>query len=327
MAKSRHNAPLRVAIAKKWSTRSGCGKIVFGIFGADISQRKTAAVARKGVAMGKVLLPALLAVLISACAANAVELQSSSDPTDNPFGMGAFAAPEGVTKDKWRKIKADILAELPKLTKCQSNLDECTSTVRKFEEIVKEAERHEGLAKISFINSLINALIDYEPDRNQWGVADQWTAPFVNKKGAFETGHGDCEDYALAKYVALRQAGVRSEDVRVALVHDNAVRADHAILVVRYDKRWLVLDNRWDKLVEDKELTQFKPLAVVDAGGVTVLAKTVHLEWQGRAGGGPKASSDEQHRIVSAAAHSDVQSMRVGSQFVPSLHRTKQIYC
>ena len=148
--------------------------------------------------MGKVFLPALLAVLISACAANAIELRSSSDPTDNPFGMGEFAAPEGMTKDKWRKIKADILAELPKLTKCQSNLDGCTSTDRKFEEIVKEAEKHDALAKIAFINAIINALIDYEPDRSQWGVADQWTAPFVNKKGAFETGHGDCEDYALA---------------------------------------------------------------------------------------------------------------------------------
>ena len=227
--------------------------------------------------MGKVFLPALLAVLISACAASAIELRSSNDPIDSPFGMSQVAVPEGVTKDKWKKIKADILAELPKLTKCQSNLDECTSTVRKFEEIVKEAERLEGLAKISFVNAVINALIDYEPDRSQWGVADQWTAPFLNKKGAFETGHGDCEDYALAKYVALRQAGVRSEDVRVALVHDNAVRVDHAILVVRYDKRWLVLDNRWDKLVEDKELTQFKPLAVVDAGGVTVLAKQFTL--------------------------------------------------
>ena len=105
------------------------------------------------------------------------------------------------------------------------------------------------------------------------GVADQRTAPFVNKKGAFETGHGDCEDYALAKYVVLRQAWVRSEDVRMVLVHDHAVRVDHAILAVRYDKRWLILDNRWDKLVEDKELRQFKPLAIIDAGGATLLAK------------------------------------------------------
>jgi predicted transglutaminase-like cysteine proteinase len=169
------------------------------------------------------------------------------------------------------------LAELPKLTKCQTNLDGCTSTDRKFGDIVKEVESRDGLAKIAFINATINALIDYEPDRSQWGVADQWTAPFVNKKGAFETGYGDCEDYALAKYVALRQAGVRPEDVRVVLVHDYAVRVDHAILAVRHDKRWLILDNRWDKLVEDKELTQFKPLAVVDAGGVTVLAKQFTL--------------------------------------------------
>jgi predicted transglutaminase-like cysteine proteinase len=223
--------------------------------------------------MGKVL-PALLVVLISACAANAIELRPSNDPTDQPFGMAGFAAAEGVTKDKWRKIKADISSELPKLTKCHSNLDECsTSTVRKFEEIVKVAETQGGLAKIAFINAVINAMIDYESDRAQWGVADEWTLPFVNKKGAFETGHGDCEDYALGKYVALRQAGVRAEDVRMVLVHDYAVGVDHAILTVRYDKRWLILDNRWDKLVEDKELTQFKALAAVDGGGVTTVTK------------------------------------------------------
>jgi predicted transglutaminase-like cysteine proteinase len=227
--------------------------------------------------MSKSLLATLLAVVVSAGAANAIELRSSSDPAGHPFGMAEFASPEGITKDKWRKIKADILAELPKLTKCQTNLDGCTGTNRKFADIVREAEGHEGLAKIALINAVINALIDYEPDRSQWGVADQWTAPFVNKKGAFETGHGDCEDYALAKYVALRQAGVRSEDVRMVLVHDHAVRVDHAILAVRHDQRWLILDNRWDRLVEDKELRQFKPLAVIDAGGVTLLAKQFTL--------------------------------------------------
>jgi len=227
--------------------------------------------------MRKALVSTLLAVFFSASGANAIELRSSNDPADHPFGMAEFAAPEGVTNDHWRQIKADILAELPKLTKCQANLDKCTSTEQRFADIVREAESQEGLAKIALINATINALIDYEPDRSQWGVADKWTAPFVNRKGAFETGHGDCEDYALAKYVALRQAGVPSEDVRMVLVHDNAVRADHAILAVRYDKRWLILDNRWDNLVEDKELTQFKPLAVIDAAGVTVLAKQFTL--------------------------------------------------
>jgi predicted transglutaminase-like cysteine proteinase len=224
-----------------------------------------------------IIVALVLALAPSSQRASAIELRPANDKVDHPFGMAAFAAPDGVNKDKWRKIKAEILSELPKLTKCQANLDECTSTNRKFAEIVKEAESQEGLARIALINAVINALIDYEPDRDQWGVADQWTPPFINKKGAFETGHGDCEDYALAKYVALRQAGVRSEDVRMVLVHDYAVRADHAVLAVRYDKHWLILDNRWDKLVEDKELKQFKPLAIVDAGGVTLLAKQFTL--------------------------------------------------
>ena len=148
--------------------------------------------------MGKVLLTTLLVVLVSAGAANAIELRSPDDPAGHPFGLTGFVAPEGVTKDKWQKIKADILSELPKLTRCQTNLDVCAGTDRKLADIVREAESQEGLAKIALINAVINALIDYEPDRSQWGIADQWTAPFVNKKGAFETGHGDCEDYALS---------------------------------------------------------------------------------------------------------------------------------
>ena len=219
----------------------------------------------------------VLALAASAQGASAMELRPADGLADHPFDMVEFAAPDGVNKNQWRQIKADILSELPKLAKCQANLDECTSSSRKFAEIVKEAESQEGLGKVALINAVINALIDYEPDRNQWGVADQWTAPFINKKGAFETGHGDCEDYALAKYVALRQAGVRSEDVRMVLVHDYAVRVDHAILAVRYDKRWLILDNRWDKLVEDNELKQFKPLAIIDAAGATLLAKQFTL--------------------------------------------------
>jgi predicted transglutaminase-like cysteine proteinase len=239
--------------------------------------------------MGKFLVRAfLLLVLFPVCSANAIELQASKDPTDHPFGMAEFAAPEGLTKDEWRQIKSDILAELPKLTRCQANLDQCTSTEQRFADIVREAGSQDGLAKIALINATINALIDYEPDRNQWGVADKWTAPFLNKKGAFETGHGDCEDYALAKYVALRQAGMRSEDVRMVLVQDNAVRADHAILAVRYDKLWLILDNRWDKLVEDKELVQFKPLAIVDANGVTLLAKQFTLSSKMAPSAGPQ---------------------------------------
>ena len=81
----------------------------------------------------------------------------------------------------------------------------------------------------------------------------------------------------LAKYAALHQAGVPDENLRMVLVRDNAVHADHAVLAVRHDRRWLVLDNRWNKLFEDKELKQFKPLFVVERDGVKLLYKRFRL--------------------------------------------------
>ena len=39
-----------------------------------------------------------------------------------------------------------------------------------------------------------------------------------------KTGTGDCEDYAVARYVALREAGVTDDDLRLMIVHDRQVR-------------------------------------------------------------------------------------------------------
>ena len=40
---------------------------------------------------------------------------------------------------------------------------------------------------------------------------------------------------------------------------------------------WLILDNRWNKLFEDKELKQFKALFVVERDGIKLLYKRFRL--------------------------------------------------
>jgi hypothetical protein len=52
---------------------------------------------------------------------------------------------------------------------------------------------------------------------------------------------------------------------------------DHAVLAVNHDGKWLILDNRWDRLYEDKHLKQFKPLMAVDADGVHYLNKMFRI--------------------------------------------------
>ena len=101
----------------------------------------------------------------------------------------------------------------------------------------------------------------------QWGVPDHWSAPLET----LSTGHGDCEDYAIAKYVALKAAGVAEEEVKLVVVEDTLAREEHAIVAVRLEGRWTILDNRWLALAHDDEVRQTVPLFVLDESGARYL--------------------------------------------------------
>ena len=81
--------------------------------------------------------------------------------------------------------------------------------------------------------------IPYRDDMANWHQVDYWATPdeFLRKGG-------DCEDYAIAKYFALRAAGWQAEDLRVMLSHRRGDLVGHAYLIVHLADGWLVLDNR-----------------------------------------------------------------------------------
>src|SRR6185369_9020676 len=79
-------------------------------------------------------------------------------------------------------------------------------------------------------------------------------------------------DYAIAKYVALRAAGVAREDLQLVLVRDRAVRQDHAVLAARLDGHWLILDNRFSALKDDFEASNLTPLFAINHDGVHLFA-------------------------------------------------------
>jgi len=192
--------------------------------------------------------------------------------SEEPFGLFTFVAPDSLVWFKWRKVADDIRAEEPALMRCLADATTCSRAVGRFVEIVKEAREHEGRVRLNFVNQRVNNAIRYTSDMTQWGTADEWSAPLASGKGSFETGLGDCEDYAIAKYVALRTAGVPAKQLRVLLVRDNIARLDHAVLAANEDGHWFVLDNRWTAAVEDNDVRRFTPLFALDDQGVKLLA-------------------------------------------------------
>ena len=70
------------------------------------------------------------------------------------------------------------------------------------------------------------------------------------------------------KYVALLEAGIAEDDVSVVILHNLAGDEDHAVVAVRLDGNWVVLDNRWFTLVEDFEMRRVVPLFVLNHDGI-----------------------------------------------------------
>jgi predicted transglutaminase-like cysteine proteinase len=159
-------------------------------------------------------------------------------------------------------------AEAKLIAGCREAPDNCKSpAARRFLAVVAEAKGQTGQARIGTINRAINGAIRYVSDMAQHGVADKWSSPLTS----LGSGQGDCEDYAIAKYAALREAGVAVDDLRLVLVRDR-VAGDHAVLAVRHAGRWLVLDNRHSILADTGELPQFTPLFAIDHQGVKLFA-------------------------------------------------------
>ena len=183
------------------------------------------------------------------------------------FGLFAFRAPEGMLWRKWRGIEADIAKEHTVLEHCRTNPEGCPSNAAQFLRLISAVKAKSGRGQLDEANRAVNMAIRYASDFAQHGEADRWSAPLAT----FATGKGDCEDYAIAKYVVLPEAGFPRDDLQLVLVRDRAVRQDHAVLAARLDGRWFILDSR-RSMMNDSEATSFAPLFAINGRGVQLFA-------------------------------------------------------
>ena len=104
------------------------------------------------------------------------------------------------------------------------------------------------------VNDLINQS-RYIIDQENYGISDYWATPIE----FFQNG-GDCEDFAIAKYAALRALGVPEERLRLAIVQDLQKDIPHAVLIVYTDNGSYVLDNQIKTVMESHDIAHYKPI-------------------------------------------------------------------
>jgi predicted transglutaminase-like cysteine proteinase len=109
------------------------------------------------------------------------------------------------------------------------------------------------------VNRFYNA-VPYVEDIDNWGVSDYWATP----QEMLSRG-GDCEDYAIAKYLALKALGVPESQMRITIVQDNNLGGIiHAVLEVRHAGERYILDNQATEMVSATRIYHYRPIYAIN---------------------------------------------------------------
>lgn len=181
--------------------------------------------------------------------------------SDEPFGIATVPAPQNPYAAEWRKVQDDWAVERKILDHCRAEREHCPSRAAlEFLAMIDAARAQTGRTRLGYINRAINLAIRPMKDFNNYGIPEIWKAPLAT----LANGAGDCTDYAIAKYFALGEAGVPANERRLVVVRIKSRPEEHAVLAVREEQHWLILDNRGMGIVDAIDANQYVPLLEFD---------------------------------------------------------------
>lgn len=174
------------------------------------------------------------------CAAPVAALATAAPDPDSE--LGTLAIPVDTTRfdDRWARVR-----RAPAVRLMQAQLDRAAVTPGLGEATTLER-----------VNLWVNRQIAYADDERNYRQRDFWAT-------ADETvarGSGDCEDYAILKMHMLRAAGIDGDRMKLVLLRDLAINADHAFLMVRSQAGWVVLDNMTDRIYDGRQANAVRPI-------------------------------------------------------------------
>ncbi len=135
---------------------------------------------------------------------------------------------------------------------CQQRRGRCY--VQEWRALMNQLRGQDAMRQLQQVNAFMNRM-PYVEDIANYGMVDYWATPLE-----FLRRDGDCEDYAIAKYIALRELGFPQSDMRILVLNDLNLRVPHAILIVYLNGRAYVLDNQIQQVVTTDVIRHYQPI-------------------------------------------------------------------
>ncbi|MFQ6016751.1 MAG: transglutaminase-like cysteine peptidase, partial [Kiloniellaceae bacterium] len=158
---------------------------------------------------GTIALVAILTLVVGLSSAGPAKGQTLADaiPPMPPFshailGSAEFELAGLAMLPQWRRVVSRMKIESEALARCSVDETRCASpAMRSWRQIGAAAAGLDRMEKLRAVNRFFNRW-PYKTDRMVYGVGEYWATPTE-----FMSRSGDCEDYAIAKFFALRELG------------------------------------------------------------------------------------------------------------------------
>lgn len=177
-------------------------------------------------------------------------------PAYDVLNSVAVLAPNLPSNKNWQAISDSDFSALYG-DECNFSSGACnTSFAKKMQTLLPKLKSASSFQQLSQINSSINQAITYRDDVKAFGKSDYWATPAeLALRGA-----GDCEDFAIAKYWALRALGYDQSQLQLIVLKDTRRNLYHAVLAVHESGSTFILDNLSNNIAEQSAFPNYMPI-------------------------------------------------------------------
>jgi len=146
-----------------------------------------------------------------------------------------------------------------------------TETIVAWRRLIEESRTLPDSEKLNKVNTFFNRRILFQTDQEVWQQEDYWATPleFMGR------GAGDCEDFAIAKYITLQALGIGNERLRLVYVRaKSGSTASIAHMVLGFypqpTEEPLILDNLISSVRPASQRPDLMPVFSFNSDGLWV---------------------------------------------------------
>lgn len=182
---------------------------------------------------------------------------------------------------------------------------ERVEVVQRWQALLNELETESTREQLLQVNDFFHRNVRYMIDEELYGVEDYWATPLET----LGHGLGDCEDWAIAKYVSLRRLGIPDQKLRLIYVRAQIggprSPLSQAHMVLGYyetpNAEPLILDSLISNVMPASQRTDLSPVFSFNADGLWMGEGTA------RAAGSPTARLSHWRNVLDRMQQEGIQ--------------------